>query len=308
MSMITNILGSYGVGAAYAVLAALSFALWNIFMQRAFDRGHRSNVLFAVVNITVAGLFVPVVLTLAWRGALPPIDPRGMLFFTLAGMMTGAVGPFHSAHATRRIGVTYTTSLRLLDPFFAFVIAFIALGERVTGRVATGVALVVGALLLLQFDRRRKAAAADESAHTLQGVGFGIAASISFTIGSTARKAGLLLAPSAFLAAAMEGIVGLATVLPSLRTREDWRSLRAAFGPGTADMWLSGLTTAAGTLCLNLALQSLPVPVAVALRNTSPWFALLLVPLLLGGTLRPGRWIWASTALLTAGMLLIVFR
>ena len=57
-----------------------------------------------------------------------------------------------------------------------------------------------------------------------------------------------------------------------------------------------------------MALQRVAVPVGVALRNTSPWFVLLFVPLLFGKQQRPGRWVWVSTALLTVGVLLIVLR
>lgn len=295
------------LGLLYAILAAFSFALWNIFLQRGLDRGGSSHLALLALGASVTGSFLPVTLWLGWMGRLPPLGPRPLTYFGLAGVMTAAVAPFHAAHATGRIGAAQTTSLRLLDPFFAFAIGLIFLGERVSVRAAGGVLLIVIALGFLQRDRRSNGATVS-SRDRLTGTLFALGASLFFTVGSIMRKAGLSLMPSALVSSAIEGMVGLLIILTTVLIGRRWDLFRDAFNPQYQDLWLSGLSAAAGTIFLNLALQLLPVPVAVALRNTSPWFALLLVPLILGRQYRPGRWMWLSTLLLTGGMLFILMR
>lgn len=292
-------------GALCAVLAALSFALWNIYLQRGMARGGTPRLSLLALSGAVAGSFLPVALALAGRRALPPLHPAGVGWFLGAGLLTAAVGPWFAAHATQRIGASRTTALRLLDPFFAYAIATLFLGERLSARATAGVALIGLALALLQLDRREGTAAGPGH---LAGTAFAALASLWFTIGSVARKLGLEQVPSPFVAGTLEGLAGLGVVVAWAATTGAWGELRQGFRRQHADLWWSGLAAAFGTLFLNLALQRVPVPVAVALRNTAPWFALLLVPLLLGRQHRPGRWVWASTALLTLGMLLILVR
>lgn len=294
------------IGLLYAVLAALSFALWNIYLQRALERGAAPRAALLTLSASVAGAGLPLVVAQAAQGALPPLNPAGLAYFIGAGLMTAAVAPFYATQATRRIGAAQTTSVRLLDPMFAFAIALLFLGERIVAQAAGGVLLIVLALGLLQWDGRRNAAA--DRPHNFSGIAFAVGASLFFTIGSSMRKAGLVLLPAAPVSVLMEGLTGLAVVLPALAFSGRWREAAAAFRREHRDLWWSGLGGAAGTFFLNLALQRLAVPLAVAVRNTSPWFALILVPLILGSRHRPGRLTWASTVLLTAGMLLIVSR
>lgn len=305
--MIEMVLGTTGSGALYAVLAALSFALWNIYLQRGLERGASSYQALFGLSLAISISFLPVVALAAGLGALPPLGLKGLAWFALAGLMTGAIGPFHATQATRRIGAARTTAIRLLDPFFAFLIALVFLGEGLRGSALMGITLIVAALGLLQLDARQHRAAEETAGHAA-GTGFAVAASLSFTLGSVARKVGLAVVPSALVAGLMEGLAGLTVISLALGLRGRWPEAWSLFRRERLDIWWSGFAAAAGTLFLNPALQRVPVPVAVALRNASPWFALLLVPLIMGRQHRPGRWVWLSTALLTAGMLLIVLR
>ncbi len=292
-------------GALYALAAALAFALWNIYLQRGLAHGGGPRLALLTVALSEVACFVPLSLWLAGHGHLPPLDGRGLLWFVVAGVLTSVIGTYLATQATRRIGAVQTTALRLLDPFFALLIAAAFLGERLGARALGGMALLVLALLLLQ---QRAVAAPSARRQHAGGLLYAVLASFAFTLGSVARKAGLLLVPAALVAGAIEGLAGVLVVGLVLGLQGDGRALAALRSAASRDLWWSGLAAAAGTLCLNLALQRLAVPLAVALRNTSPWFALVLIPPLLGRRQRAGRWIWVSTGLLTAGMLLIVLR
>lgn len=303
------------IGFLYATLAALGFALWNLFMQRALHRGAGVSGYLFILSTVTAVLGVPVFLVQAGMGAHPPINAEGMIYFILGGVMVGALGPFHSTQATRRIGAAQTTSIRLLDPFFAFLIGLLFFAEAISGQVMAGVTLIVAALGLLQRSQQRpdpRAGGPGAARKGLTGAGagllFAIGASIFFTVGSAFRKAGLQEIPSPILSVTAEGLMGMLIVGAGVTIGRRWHEVRAAFSLSQADIWLSSLSAAGATLCLNLALQSLALPIAVALRNTSPWFALLLGPLLLGARHKTGWPVWVSTLLLTLGMLLILSR
>jgi len=295
------------IGGLAALMAAFSFALWNVYLQRGLATG--APALLALLPLALCEIvcFLPVALILARRSALPPLAPRGVAWFFLAGVMTTVVGSYLATHATRLIGAAETTAIRLLDPFFAFAIAAIFLHESIAPRALVGIAVLAVALLLLRGNARHAPAARGGRERPL-GLGLAVATSLAFTVGSVIRKAGLLLVPSAIVAAACEGIAGTLVIAPIVVAtvrREGLADLTWARG---RDLWLSGLAAAAGTFFLNIALQRVAVPVAVALRNLSPWFTLFLLPLLLGTQHRATRAIWWSTALLTAGMLLILSR
>ncbi len=294
-------------GVLAALSAAFSFALWNIFLQRGLAAGAPARLALLTLAAAEVACFVPPALLLAWHGDLPPLHPRGLAWFLLAGVLTTVIGTGLATQATRRLGAAETTAIRLLDPFFAFVIAAIFLRERVPARALLGIALLVAALLLLQ-GRPGGRSATGQRPQRAQGLAFAVLTSLAFTVGSVVRKAGLTLIPSAIVAAAAEGIAGIVVIGAIIALRGEGGGLRALRSPAARDLWRSGLAAAAGTFFLNVALQRASVPVAVALRNTSPWFTLLLVPLLLGTQHRATRRMWCSTALLTVGMLCIVLR
>ncbi len=302
--MIKTILSDTVFGGLSAIGAALAFAIWNLYLQRGLEKGGGPQLTSLTLSVSLVVTCLPLTLWLWWQGALPPLPLSGVGWMFVAGLLTAGVGPFHSTHATRRIGAVRTTSLRLLDPFFAFAIAYLFLHEGLTAGAIAGVVLIVAALALLQLDRKEAAARTASP----RGVAFAVAASLYFTVGSVLRKLGLTAIPSAIVASLIEGLSGLVVVLLTLAVSRDLSGLREALRPDRRDFWRSGLAAAAGSFLIALALQRIPVPIAVALRNTSPWFALVLVPVLIGAQHRPGRWVWMSTALLTVGMLLIVLR
>ncbi|MFZ5817208.1 MAG: EamA family transporter [Bacillota bacterium] len=294
-----------GMGPLYALVAALGFALWNLYMQRALERGVSVTANLLALSGSVAAIFLPVALWQYAQGSLPPLRQEGLLPFAVVGLVTGALGPFHSTQATRRIGAAQTTAIRLLDPLFAFLIGLLFLQERVGLAPLTGVLLIMAGLWLLQGRPQDGAPAA---AGRTAGLLFALGASLLFTVGSAFRKVGMAAIPSPIVSVTAEGLTGVLVVLLATAVGRRWAEARQLFTWQARDAWLSGLSATVATLCLNLALQQLTLPVAVALRNSSPWFALLLAPLLLGSGHRSGRRAWASTLLLTLGMLLILVR
>lgn len=294
------------LGFIYALLAAAGFALWNIFMQRSFEKGAPNWTALFTLSASLVTVSLPVVLGGMWLGKLRVLHPMGLAWFVGGGLMTASIAPTFTGMATQRVGAAQTTALRLLDPMFAFVIGLLLLGEQLVWSAVGGVLLIMAALGLLQLEKGQQSSEAAKK--SMGGLLFAITASLLFTVGTSMRKVGLGTVPFAPLSALFEGIAGMAVILPHLALTRKFGELPTIFRRDYLDMWWSGLGGAFGAFFMNSALELLPFPIAVALRNTSPWWALLLLPVILGSRHKPGWLTWVSTLVLTCGMLLILLR
>lgn len=294
-------------GIIQSLAAALAFAIWGIYLQRAMQRGASGTSGGVLTGVLLIVCYLPIAL---WRlrTGVPLPSAAAVGYFMGAGSVTVFLGALVSSHAVLRIGAAHTAAVRLLDPFFALVIAALFLGERVSLRGVAGIALLVGALAVLHAHTEGESGAGVRRA---VGVGllFAVASSVAYTIGSVARKAGLVVYPYPEIAPVLIGLAGLiGGAGSSLFTRARRRVFAAIVGPPARDLWLSSAAGTAGTWFMLAALAVAPVPVVVAVRNLSPWFALFLAPLILGRPLRITLPTLLSFVLLTAGMLLVVFR
>jgi len=295
------------IGALFALGAALGFALWNLFMQRALDRGATIWQSLVVCSIAVAGVALPPLGLSVWRYGPPNLATDGLLFFAAAGLLTGGLGPLNSTLATGMIGATQTTALRLLDPFFALAAALFLMQERLSPPAVGGVMLIVIALFVLQQrPRSGDSVLRPRGRPFLVGIGLAVVASVLFTAGSLLRKLGLAIVPMPLISMGFEALVGLLVTLPFLSLPKFRAQFAGVFRSGASNLWISGLAVACASFCLNVALQKLPLPMAVTLRNTAPWWAIGLAPIILGAGNQANRQLVLSTILLSVGVILIV--
>lgn len=306
-----QLVDGYIAGVLCATAAALVYALWNIYLQRGLIAGaSNAGALYIAGLSRIVGL-LPLLAVAIVQGTAPPLRWQSILLAVVAGLLTGTLGQLFTAVATRLIGAATSLSLRLLDPVFALIIGFAMLGDTIGGWAVGGIGFVIAALAVLQQGGGRKHAAGQ--APPPRGIAAAVAASVSFTAGNAVRKAALALMPSPVVLSVVEGPVTLASAITGLlrerRAHAEPGALRRTLRSllGNRDLWISGLASTAGSLLMNIALQHIPLSIAMALRNLSPWFALVLVPLLVRDGRRPGGRLWVSTALLTAGMLMILF-
>jgi len=277
-------------------------------MHRGLQRASSEQALAAVGFVALLCL-APIALFQWLRAELPPLTGSGMALFLTGGTLAGWLGSLISTVAIRAIGGPRTAMVRLMDPLFAFAFGYLFLQESLSLQTLGGMAAILVSLGLLTAEARRGDLQPETGAGWIHpGVAWAVLASLFFSLASICRKEGLAQVPSALISALTEAaavvvIVSVGALLRG-RWRETWSVLRATHW----ELWVAGLGAAAGTLFVNLALARIPVPVAVALRNTTPWFTFLLAPLLLERQFRASHMVWASSALLFGGMLMIVLR
>lgn len=137
-------------GIAYALVAAVSLAL-NISLSARVMR--EAGTLTAISGITGAW-FLAMLALLPWTGASLPLGTEGWLWLGL-GMAVFCVSTASFYAAITLIGPVRTATICNLEPASAAIFAFLILGEALGPTQTAGIALVVTAILLVQFGDRK---------------------------------------------------------------------------------------------------------------------------------------------------------
>jgi drug/metabolite transporter (DMT)-like permease len=143
------------IGVAAALIAAVSFAFYNVYGRKLIASHDRWTVItYAFFGAAAAWLLI----NPPWRIIAAQYSPGQYLFLVVFAVLSVLI-PFslyfaglHHLDATRAI----VTSC--LEPVFAIVIAAIALGEAVNGLQVTGIVVVLAATVLVQFPEKGKTA------------------------------------------------------------------------------------------------------------------------------------------------------
>jgi drug/metabolite transporter, DME family len=224
------------------------------------------------------------------RGPLEPMQPRGIAFFVLAGLVGTLAGRLLRFIGIEKVGASVTAALNNLYPFISSGLAILLLGERVTMPIVAGtVVIVLGTLLLSASGRRVGFRSRDLVYPILSAFCFGAVTvlrklglgSMSPTPGFAVNVTSALIAFTAFLV--VSGNSGA----------------MALTGRSLAYFIAAGLVENAGVFLALVALSLGTVSVVAPLAGTAPIFVLVMSFFFLRGVER-------LTARLVLGTLCIV--
>lgn len=313
-----------GVGEVYALGAAAFFALNGLFLHRALrERGGSPTAAVLVGTAVQTGVFALVVGLQWWVDAPRRFVWAGLGYSAAAGVFSVYLGRLFEARAVMLAGVQRTASLRMTDPIWAYALAVAVLGERLRFATVSGIALVLLGVRLLTA--RREARAADEAAAAEEptagaagrppamdrggrGTLYGLASAASYGAANVLRKAGMIAFPDAAFASLVSSAVGLSLAFLTGERLGDASSGHRADRRLSADYVLAGLASSAGLWCMFRALERSSVAVATAIRHTSPWMTMLLAPLIVRRREPLSARLLLASALLMAGILLVMTR
>jgi drug/metabolite transporter (DMT)-like permease len=155
------------VGVIAALLAAVSFAFYNVFGHGMLMRYDRWTVL----------LYTTFGASLFWMAINPPWKiaaahhSGGQWLFLLVFAVVSALAPFSLyAAGLQHLDPTRAIVASCLEPVFAIVIAAMALGEVVRPLQAAGVALVLLAIVVVQMPSRGKRGEVRKEAAVLEPI------------------------------------------------------------------------------------------------------------------------------------------
>lgn len=163
IGMVINVFGAGGfrldpLGVTAALVAALSFAFYNVGGHRILERYDRWTVL----------LYTTFSASLFWMAVNPPWKiasahySAGQWLFLVVFSMVSVLGPFAFYFAgLQHLGPVRAIVASCLEPVFAIGIAAMVLGEGMRPLQVAGIALVLAAIVVVQMpDRRAREAGA----------------------------------------------------------------------------------------------------------------------------------------------------
>jgi DME family drug/metabolite transporter len=155
------------VGVTAALLAAVSFAFYNVFGHGMLMRYDRWTVL----------LYTTFGASIFWMAVNPPWKiaaahhTGGQWMFLLVFAVVSALAPFSLyAAGLQHLDPTRAIVASCLEPVFAIVIAAMALGEVVQPLQAAGVALVLLAIVVVQMPSRGKSGEDRKDAEVMEPI------------------------------------------------------------------------------------------------------------------------------------------
>jgi drug/metabolite transporter (DMT)-like permease len=262
------------LGDLFTVASTVCFASSNVTVARGARPGADDNGAFISLLITTAIAAAAWVLEGAVRG-FEPVTPRALLWFAGAGVFTAFVGRVFFYAAIQRVGAMRSSTTKRLIPFFAVMLGVGVLGERLTGGMLAGMALIVASFAVLLRSGRMAPAAGESRGRINSGYIYGAVSAFGYAFGYLLRKMGLAVAHDAFLGAAIGCLVGAVLFAATgLFSRDYARAVRATFARPNPWLVAAGVLSSAGQISYFLALNYSPMA-RVALVSSMEVFVTL---------------------------------
>jgi drug/metabolite transporter (DMT)-like permease len=140
--------GPVNPGDLLTLLCAAGFATHIVVL------GHFSERLgFELLSVAQVGSAAVWSLSLFWWAEAPHVvwRPAVLGAILVTGLLATALAFTIQAWAQRRITSTRTGLIYMLEPVFAWITSYLLVGEGLTGRAATGAALILGGVLMVEM-------------------------------------------------------------------------------------------------------------------------------------------------------------
>jgi drug/metabolite transporter (DMT)-like permease len=295
------------LGQVLAVLSATSFAVANNFISFTSRSGGDKGVLFSVLaTMAMSGL-----LWIAFEGSAGAHLPaagrwEGIGWFAVSGICAMVFGRSLVFESIRRLGVTRSTAVKRLNPFFSVLLAALLLKEPVDATDLAGIAAIAIAFALLVREsfihRQTLAVDAPPTPYYL----FGVFGALAYAFAYVARKAGLDVLHAPALGTFISAVTGFAffgvLALVSKRYAGNFRNMFT-----NLDWWIIGsaLMVSLGQILLFAALSYERVSTVVMIASLEIFISILLSVLIFKTERMPGPAVLVAAILAMAGVGLV---
>ncbi|MFZ5634772.1 MAG: DMT family transporter [Bacillota bacterium] len=267
-------------GEILAAANALLFALSSIFNKRALDQMDKDSgmVITLVVNNVINGLGL---LAIFLTGRWVPLEAGAIPWFVLAGAFTSFLGRYLIFESVNINGPSRAGAYKVASPVFTLFIGMFILSERINlGSMAGAVISLTGLWIIslrdLTLSNKDRAEPETSWRTRYMGTLVGLGSGLCFAVGMAARKAGIIIWPSALAGAFTGSLTALVLTIVSLYfTKKDipWRRLA---GKESANYIYSGICTSLAVICFFMALQYITVTIANVIASLEPLFTIIL--------------------------------
>ncbi len=273
-------------GPALGALAALGSAVtWTFIsllvrtLSATFD-----SIRLNALRATLGGLLLLLSVLALDRGAgLARLSARTFALLVVSNVVAIVVGDTLFFESTRHVGLARAMTVSMSYPLITAVFAVALLGETITGRVATGIGLTLGGLVLIVTARET---APPESPHQAwKGLGLAALAALAWAVAVIVLKPPLRELDAATAQAIRLPMAGFILLASPWARGAVARFRQAGRTAQLRVIWLAGLT-AASSLMFVAGLKHASAAVATALASTAPLFAIPVGLLFLGERLQ----------------------
>ena len=269
-------------------LAALALFSLSIIVTRLGSSKLPLNAAYLVtvsVNIAFSALWFGVELllrrdTLRW-------DAYAFLLFVVAGGFSTYLGRWFILESITRLGPAKASAFQVSSPLFAFVFAWIFMGERLSATAVFAMILTALGLLLVSLSHARANAPAAAIIGEAGGAGgrararfaalwksgilLGLGSSVAYAAGNVLRGTAIRIWDEAVLGALIGALSGIALhfVFSSDRINV-MRSLRSSNRAGVVLFAVSGAATIVAQTLVLIAMATTPVAVVALITVCTP--------------------------------------
>jgi drug/metabolite transporter (DMT)-like permease len=298
------------LGQVLAVLSAACFAFANNFISLTRRSGGDKGVLFSVlVTMVMSGLIwitfeFPTGIASASAATLQAIG-----WFALSGVCAMVFGRSLVFESIRRLGVTRSTAVKRLNPFFSVMLAALLLNEQVSGADVVGMVAIAAAFALMIRESFTHGRVSTGGAPPATYYLFGVFGALAYAFAYIARKLGLNLIDTPALGTFVSAITGFALFVLIALVSERYRSyFRNLFND--LDRWILGsaIMVSFGQILLFAALAYERVSTVVMIASLEIFISIFLSVMIFRTERLPGPAVIVAAVLATAGVLLVAER
>jgi drug/metabolite transporter (DMT)-like permease len=296
------------LGQFLALCSAISFSLANNFISRTTQSAGDKGVMFSI--LVTAGLSLVLWLALEAGDTGWPNGQeawQGLGWFALAGLLAMVFGRTLVFESIRRLGVTRSTAVKRLNPFFAVVLAAVFLSEPISNLDKIGmtaIALSFGLLIRESLSQRGSLGDAPPSLAYL----FGVFGALAYALAYVARKAGLNGLEAPALGTLVSALTGLAVFLTmALFFQSHRRNVAQVFS--TLDRWIviGAIMVSLGQILLFAALAFETVATVVLIASLEIFMSIFLSVVVFKREARPSLAVGCAALLAMGGVGLVAF-
>lgn len=298
------------LGQLLAVFSAASFAFANNFISLTRRSGGDKGVLFSVlVTMAMSGLIWVFLESSVRIVPASDADRQAIVWFALSGVCAMVFGRSLVFESIRRLGVTRSTAVKRLNPFFSVMLAALLLNEQVSAADLAGMAAIAAAFGLMIRESfvlgRTPVRGAPPASYYL----FGVFGALAYAFAYIARKLGLNLVDAPAFGTFVSAVTGFAMfgliAIVSGRYRSFFRNLF-----NDLDRWILGsaIMVSLGQILLFAALAYERVATVVMIASLEIFISVFLSVMIFRTERVPGPAVIVAAMLATAGVLLVAER
>lgn len=296
------------LGQLLALASAFAFASANLCISRTQQSRGDKGTIFSVIVTLLLAFVVWLVLESRSLDSLVMTDKSliGIGWFVLAGLSAMVFGRSLLFASVRILGVSRSSAVKRLNPFFSVILAALILGETISGPDFFGMGFIALAFGLLIYDVYVKRGMELEGATEISHYLYGLFAALAYAAAYVMRKLGLNQLPDPALGTFISALSGLCSfyILSffSQRRRDNFRNVFRHL-----DRWIvsGAIMMSSGQILLFAALAYERVSNVVMISSLEVFISIILSVIIFRSEKWPGMWVVMSASFAMVGVIIV---